>query len=157
MKWKIIAGAVLALVSVAAPMTANALDPVTTGPAPAGAITRPGFQYESAPNPDSCKVYIHPPTEWRPRRELHISCTIKSGSEGPGVTIRYRYPKPGRARAFGAVIEDESHGGVGDGDYVTAHLSANGRWGFLHVPGPHEYSERGSYVHIEKQWWLPSR
>lgn len=115
---------------------------------------RPGFQYTSVVNEDSCKVYVHPIAPWRDHRELHVSCTIKSGSKGPGALLRWRYHGPGMPTGFRARIEDETHGGVGDGEYVRWWLKPGTKVGLMRVPGPHEGSPKGTYIHVEEIWFL---
>jgi hypothetical protein len=116
------------------------------------AVRRPGFQYAELVGGDhGCGVFVHRKTEWRPRRELHVSCTIHAGASSEGALFRYEFPVRGLARKFGAVIEDRTHGAYGDIPYVR--VWREGRFGYVHVPGPSPARPNGVYVHIEHVYW----
>lgn len=119
-------------------------------PLPDGVVRRPGFQYASYTN-DGCSIFTHPKTSWRPRRELHVACTVRAGAGPDGVTLKYVFPRRGQPEHFGVVIEDRTHGQYGDIPFITAWRER--RRGYVHIPGPIPEHPNGIYVHVEHVYW----
>ena len=103
---------------------------------------------------DGCWIHVHRETRRRPQDELHVQCTINTGSEGEGVVLKYRYPERGVPTSFGALIEEDGHGRLGDLPYLSAWQDPeHPRIGYVHVPGPHADRPNGTYVHVMFVVW----
>ena len=99
---------------------------------------------------DGCWIHVHREGRRLPQAELHVQCTLNTGGYlGSGALIKYRYPKRGIPTSFGALIEEEGHGRVGDLSYLRAWQDPERpRVGYVWVPGPHEERPNGTYVHV---------
>lgn len=108
---------------------------------------------------DGCRIFVHHRTKPdhprpRPQPELHVQCTLETGSLGEGAVIKYRFPKRGAPLRFGALIEEDGHGRLGDLPYISAWQDPNRpRIGYVHVPGPHLDRPNGTYVHVMYVVW----
>jgi hypothetical protein len=104
---------------------------------------------------DGCWIHVHRAGYRLPQPELHVQCTVSTGGYlGSGAIITYRYPERGVPTSFGALVEEQGHGWVGDIPYMRAWQDPeHPRLGHVWVPGPHLERPNGTYVHVVWVVW----